>query len=100
MKIKEKASIAGLKPEMRIALREADSIYKSHDKELVITCGLNGEHSAGSLHYSGYAIDIRTHYFTTEELENVYESLVRRLGLFYDVVLESTHIHIEWRSLC
>ena len=33
----------------------------------MITETLGGEHSAGSLHYYGYAVDLRIRYFTESE---------------------------------
>ncbi len=85
---------------MRQALITADRIYKNyHPEGVTITSGLEGSHSPGSLHYYGLAIDIRTRYFSSEELSSVFEQLQECLQESYDVILEPTHIHIEWRLI-
>jgi hypothetical protein len=98
MKIKEGVVLAGLQPEMRSVLIAAESIWDGHHKELVVTCGLDGTHSAGSMHYYGYALDLRTNYFTEREQFSVSEALEKALGENYYVLLHSTHIHVHYRA--
>lgn len=99
MKIKLGANIQGLKLEMRRVLVDADSIWKYLGQELVITSGLDGTHSAGSLHYYGYAVDLRTNYFNEEEKLEAVRMLKESLPHKYDVILEQTHIHVEYNIL-
>ena len=100
MKIKKGASLNGLKIEMRLCLIQADLIWQLHGQELVVTSGTDGEHSSGSLHYYGYALDFRTRYFNYQEIESVYNSLLNALqDKCYDVILHSTHIHVEYHSI-
>ncbi len=61
-----------------------------------MTSGLEREHSAGSMHYYGCAFDARHYYFPEEEREQVCQDLRDRLPPIFDVVLHSTHIHIEY----
>jgi len=96
MKIKEGASIQGLDIRMRPALIVADRIWKELGQELVVTSGLDGEHSAGSLHYYGRAVDFRTRYFNEREVADAKLFLSRALGPDFDVILHSTHIHVEY----
>ena len=96
MKIKVGASIRGLDIRMRPALILADQIWKKYGKELVITSGLDGTHSAGSFHYYGRAIDCRTRYFNKLTREIVYMELKDQLPDDFDVVLHGSHIHIEY----
>lgn len=97
MKFADKSVIlAGLDIRMRPALKAADRIWTKHGKELVITCGLNGCHSAGSLHYYGRALDLRINYFSEYEKHDVFNELVKDLGSDFDVVLHTTHIHVEY----
>lgn len=96
IKIKEGASIVGLKIEMRPALIEADKIWNAYGQPLTITCGLDGEHSAGSLHYYGYAVDLRIRDFTEIQKQTAWANLKSKLGVAYDVVLHKTHIHVEY----
>lgn len=96
MKIKEGANISGISLKLRPALIAADKLWKEHGEELVVTSGLDGTHSAGSLHYYGLAVDFRTRYWDTEEQRIVGQELREVLGEDYDVIVHSTHIHVEY----
>ena len=63
--------------------------------ECWITAGIDGQHQDGSLHYVGYAIDVRTSNVPTDKLKTMRAEMKRRLGDDFDVVEESTHFHIE-----
>ncbi len=96
MKIKKGAILAGLDIRMRPALVAGEKIWKDNDQELVVTAGIDGEHSAGSLHYYGLALDFRIRYFKKPgQKELVYEKLKQVLGSSFDVVLHESHIHVE-----
>lgn len=96
MKIKNGAKVNGLKTEILLAVIVASDIYKSLGQALVITELTGGKHSRASLHYVGYAVDLRTHYFSDNGLE-AQKMLKNSLGTEYDVVLEKDHIHIEFQ---
>ena len=96
MKLKDGAVLSGLHPSMRMALITAQKVYERHGRELVVTSGLDGTHSAGSWHYYGRAIDLRTSYFDEDQKESVYLDLKRALGDRYRVFLEATHIHVDY----
>ena len=96
MKIKKGVILAGLQIEMRPVLKAANQIWQLHQDELVITAGLEGEHSAGSLHYYGYALDLRTRNFSKSVQKQIVVRLKERLGPDYDVILHSTHMHVEY----
>ena len=96
MKLKDGVILAGLQIEMRPGLIVADRLWRKYGHELVLTCGLNGSHSAGSLHYYGLAVDCRTFYFDPEELLDLFQELKETLPSEFDVVLESDHIHLEY----
>ena len=96
MKIKKGAVIAGVQAPMQKAFDAADEIWEEHGQEAVITEGVGGKHSQNSLHYYGYAIDLRTRYFPAEEHQEIARKLQERLGEDYDVVVHNTHIHVEW----
>ena len=100
MKIKQGASLNGLKIVMRKALITAEATYNYYNKDLIITSGTDGEHSAGSLHYYGYAIDIRTRHLTQSEERDIYTEIKDCLQWQgFTVVLEKTHIHIEFTQI-
>jgi len=100
MKCKEGVVLKDLQLVMRVALKEADIIWKDHGQELWITSTADGVHSAGSLHPYGYAVDFRHRYF--EELGekvSVTEKLAIALGSDFQVLNESSHIHCEYQKI-
>jgi len=97
MKIKPGTVLAGLNLKIRPVLIAAEKIWKLNGQELVVTSGIDGIHSAGSLHLFGLAVDFRTYYFPSQmQKELVLKELKESLGSNYDVVLERTHIHVEY----
>lgn len=100
MKIKKGVSLVGLRLVMRPVLIEADRIWQELGQELVITSGTDSEHSAGSLHYYGYAVDLRTRYFTQEQKFTAYCELVDSLEYEgFNVFMHDTHIHVEFDAI-
>ena len=99
MIIKEGVNIQGLKLEMRPVLMYANRIWKKHGKELAITSGMDGTHHASSLHYYGYAVDLRTRYFSDKEKQTIASELKHMLGDGYDVITEKDHIHAEYQAI-
>jgi pantothenate synthetase len=101
--------LEGIQPIMRHAMKWADWIWKDLGQECVITAGTEATkdgdliHSAGSLHYSGLALDFRTRYFADKgdkaayELEKALNDVNRGLdsGQF-EVIQHKTHIHVEF----
>lgn len=96
MQLKKGVILAGLDIRMRPALVAAEAIWAAEGQELVVTAGLEGTHSAGSLHYYGLALDFRTRYFDEETKLSVLDRLKTELGSSFDVILHSTHIHVEY----
>ena len=100
MKIKSGVILAGLHLKMRPALLNADRIWWEHGQELVVTSGLEGEHSAGSWHYYGLAVDFRTRYFEDDVKQQVFEALVKSLldDDNFTVVFKASppHIHVQY----
>ena len=86
---------------MRPVLIQAARIWQLHGQELVVTSGKDSVHSAGSLHYYGYAYDLRTRYFnkqTQVEVTTLLRQELDKISPQYRVILENTHIHVEWRG--
>ncbi len=90
---------------MMFALRVAEAVYDELSTDLVITSGdeRGARHSLTSLHYSGNAVDIRTHNLPMPSAaRDVMWKILSRLNIDYDVLLESQgtsneHIHIEYQ---
>lgn len=91
--------MTGLQIQMRPVLELADRIWTELGQELVVTSATEGQHRPGSLHYYGYALDLRTRYFTEEEKRAAAQLLrgaLTDIDARFMVLKESTHIHVEW----
>jgi hypothetical protein len=75
--------------EMRRAVGQLSSLYATHGADLFITSVQEGNHSAGSLHYDGRAIDCRKGSVQLAEIKAA-------VGFGFDCISESDHFHIEW----
>jgi hypothetical protein len=98
VKLKHGVIFDGVTGPIWYALGIADLVCEMYAGfELVVTSLKDGKHSDASLHYSGNAFDLRTRTMTEEQLGLVYNSLKLRLKpRGFDVVLEKTHIHVEY----
>jgi hypothetical protein len=68
-----------------------------YPSEVVITSGTDGRHMAGSRHYTGNAIDIRSFNFKSKAVLLDFVAALRGvLGKDFDVVVESDHVHCEF----
>jgi len=97
MRIKPGVDINGLKPEILIALMIAQSVYQDYGAELVLTCGVEADHSPKSLHYVGLAIDIGISSLSRSSAVKISSDLSAKLSDQFDIVLENDHIHIEFQ---
>lgn len=99
MEIKKGVILNGLSIEMTVAMRIIDEEYKKYGYcDMVITCGLDGTHMAGSLHYPGYALDIRVN--TVVQRTKTVSSIRKRLKTIdkrYGVFLHNTHLHVQYK---
>jgi hypothetical protein len=93
MLLKLGVSIERLNREIRRALDPVDAVYHAGGEEVVITSTFEGDHKAGSLHYSNDAFDVR---MPKNKPGDVAQEIRRRLGKDFDVVLELDHIHCEY----
>lgn len=93
MLIKAGVDISRLSRDTRRVLAICDKVFARFHQELIVTSTYEGTHSAGSLHYAHQALDIR---FPVIKSREVIESLRDNLGTDCDVVIEETHIHIEY----
>ena len=79
------------------ALYQLACIWEDYNiPTLVVTSGREGKHMETSLHYQGRAVDIRRWNVPEADLASVLTDIRRVLGLNWDVVLEKTHIHVEY----
>ena len=54
-------------------------------------------HGAGSLHYAGQAVDIRTRDLVPEMRQKIAARIRECVGEDFDVILEDTHLHVEYQ---
>lgn len=100
MDFKPGVSLKGMTPQILLALIEAEKVYKNRLLTMTVTSVNDSTHKEGSLHYSGFAADLRTK--GTGSAQSLYNDLKKKLQpMGFDVLLEflggdSEHIHIEW----
>ncbi len=75
----------------------ARDVFKAHNVYFVITSVCDGKHSATSLHYTGCAFDCRIRALDAKQRKQITSDLKVALTSDFDVVLEATHIHIEYQ---
>lgn len=90
--LKSDVRAQGLSNEILLAIIIAASIYEQSENSMTITSLTDGRHREGSLHYTGDAVDLR---LPKQNTAGLVAALRDALGLHYDVILESDHIHIE-----
>lgn len=98
MQIKEGVSLLGLDSKMILAFIIADQVYSDNGiNDCVLTAGVDGKHMEHSLHGKGFAIDLRTSNIQPyEKIKPISVALQAHLGIQYQVILESDHIHVEF----
>ena len=95
LRLKQGVRINGITPEMVIGvIIIMDAIEKYGN--LTITACTDGKHMRGSKHYTGNAVDIRTWTIPKEKEREFAGELKGALGTNFDVVLHTTHIHVEY----
>ena len=91
------ARIHGLRPEMVVALIVIRDAFFDAGENCVITSGIEGRHGRASLHLVGAALDFRTGGMPRELASEIATEIREGLGLDFDVVVERTHLHVEWQ---
>ncbi len=106
--VKAGVELDGLKPEMVPAVEAANEVaHQLTGEPTTITSGLDGEHKDGSLHPEGLAVDVRRVDRVVDQFGRVHfpdlaqaieqtNAIRAELGDDYDVILEATHVHIEF----
>ena len=93
MLVKFGVDISRLNREIRRSLPLVSRTCNKRKVLSVISSTYEGNHSAGSLHYSNDAYDISS---TKVRYRLVFAEIKGKLGKNYDVVFERDHIHIEY----
>lgn len=93
---KEDVLIEGMQPEMVFASIIITGIFSQYGYPAILTSGIEGDHSVNSLHPVGYALDYRTRHLPDTIVQSVVQAIDAALTKEFDVVLHSTHVHIEF----
>ncbi|MBW2091016.1 MAG: hypothetical protein JRI34_02680 [Deltaproteobacteria bacterium] len=93
MLIKAGVDISRLNRETRRSLPWAEHIYAQYNERFVITSTYEGNHGAGSLHYSDDAYDLER---PAMNGKRIYLAIKDTFPESFDIVLEDDHIHIEY----
>lgn len=97
MRLKNGVIWAHMHPSMEHAWEVCERVtWEVCDRDAVITSGRDGVHSQTSLHYEGKALDLRTRDLDADEVERYRWELASKLGADYDIVVEGSHIHVEY----
>ena len=84
-------------------IAKAAWVFMTYGKRFTVTAMADGKHMAGSKHYTGDAFDVRTRdegpdfqQWPDNVKRHLRNALKNTLGADYDVVIEPTHIHVEY----
>lgn len=94
VKVKGGVDLNGISTHITRILHIIEPILRKYGQEMVITSGLDGVHKQNSKHYSGCAIDLRI--WDLLHKDSCVSAMQVAIGEDYDVVLEGTHIHLEY----
>lgn len=94
MQIRSNVRLAGLCPQLVLGLIVVERLSYNEGLDFVISSVTDGLHSWKSLHYVGHAVDI---VFDQPVGPSFLMALKKSLGSEYDVVNESSHVHIEYQ---
>lgn len=86
-----------LQPQLTLGILIAYGVGLAHGlKRLRITSLADGTHSYASLHYAGAAFDIG--FEPDMDIQKFADDLRADLGIDFDVVVETNHIHVEYQT--
>jgi len=105
LQLKSTVKLFGLRPEMVVALMVVRDAYRDAGaKDLVVTSATDSDHGHSSLHYSGEALDFRTHGLLEIGIDpkDLTDKIRDSLGRDFDVLLEAPftgneHVHVEFQ---
>jgi len=70
--------------------------FKLFGKYMVVTSTTDGKHGKNSLHYKGFAVDIRINDKSAVQINQFVNFLKFHFDKTLDIVLEQDHIHVEY----
>ena len=105
--VKNDADIRFVRDEVFLEIPRICAVFLYHSPDayrFVVTSGCDGKHGKDSLHYIHCAIDCRIWFIkngkqvrlTKQTQTLIKKDLDKALGPDFDIVIEPSHIHIEW----
>lgn len=94
--IKDGVSLVKLAQVMLDACLTMQEVFTKHNVDFVITAGDDGNHMTGSLHYRGYAVDLRSRHLGLVQQALILSDIKLQLGNDFDCILEGDHVHVEY----
>lgn len=94
LQLKDGVVLAGT-PYTNAILAAVQEVYTANGWDTVITAGRDGRHGPKSYHYQDRACDIRFWCVPHEKREEIAQVIRGKLPVYYDVVVEEDHYHIE-----
>ena len=95
MQLKTGVDIRKVSVEMLFGIMIADSVFRKHNIDMVVTSVCDGKHGSGSKHYLGMGADIRI-WGIEGKVDLIVNELKQAMNNNFDVVRESDHIHLEY----
>lgn len=97
LSIKSGVRVHGLSTPIVLAIIVAEGVFRELGHDLTLTAGIDGKHSAGSSHYAGNAVDLRSRILPEGVAPKACAMIQERLGPDYFAQVEVDHIHIQYR---
>jgi len=94
--LKDDVQPGPIKPVLLDALLRLAVLYHQYERALVITALGDGVHKPNSLHYRGYAADLRTRDIPAWQVPHLLDAIQHELGHDWDVLQEVDHLHVEY----
>ena len=83
-----------LQPNVAKARGKVHKIFKARNEDLFITSIREGIHGDITLHYDGWAFDIK--FPKHSSIQDIVAEIKEVLGPDFDIIVESDHFHIEY----
>lgn len=104
LRFKRGVSCRGITPELLLAIQVANECHFKMGYDCIITSLLDGQHSRGSRHYLGHAVDLRVRHIKDIHRETIADEIRARLSplgdfdvMYEDVDTDNAHIHIQYK---
>lgn len=97
LKLKKGSDLSNFSTQALFAAIVVDQVYEKYGKnDVTITEVSGGKHGKSSVHYYGFAIDVRTWVLNDTEKVHITNELKDRLGEQFDIIMHDSHLHVEY----